>query len=94
MQSRKVHIPTASTSPCKVLKPPGDLWELLDAARMEIHVDYIPNNAFSLREFCDRYGVSDSTGRRQIQRLVRNGRVEVVGPFGPQNTKYYRMVVK
>lgn len=54
---------------------PSTLWEQMDELRESVVVAPVPENAFTYSDYAARYGVSFTTARTQIQRMVATGKL-------------------
>lgn len=71
------------------IRPPTNLWEALDA---QIGALTPPEDCVSVQQFAKRYNVNHRKASRIVARLVREGVLTLVGIYGPQGSKYYRLV--
>lgn len=73
-------------------EPPVDLWAKMDAAIADCGPKGgPPEGCFTLPEMMKRKGISRTTARNIINRLVAAGRIEAGGTCGIGNAKYYRV---
>jgi len=69
-------------------KPATDIWQRLDE---EYAKRKPPEDAFTVRDYADRYNITRYAAVGAIQRLENSGVVECIGMFGSRNEKYYRL---
>ena len=89
---RIVH--TSGSRSNEVLKPipPADLWAQLDSLRSADGIlnKIQPPNSFTLQDYMSRYGVSRASGRTHLNRMVKQGTVEIVGR-GSNNATFFAL---
>jgi hypothetical protein len=57
--------------------PPDDLWQQMDSLRVEIQ-PIIPSNAFTYRDYAERYHTGLSTAKVHIEKLLEQGKIACV----------------
>ena len=76
-QRRVVASPTVklSTETVKAIQKAKDLWRVFDKARQEygFKSDDVPDKAVTIYDFMERYGLSYTAARYQLDRMVSTG---------------------
>lgn len=82
-------------------QPPADLWQQLDAARRETpFAVVVPIEAFTIRQYADRYELTYDRAEHQLRDMERKGLVQSVmaqapTPSGARRTmRFYTLVKK
>ena len=70
----------------KVIKPPPDLWEALEAERAK---RIPPSDAFTVAEYSKRFGITYSAAVGEIKRLANAGVIKEVGVFGYRRARHF-----
>jgi hypothetical protein len=92
MPNRKAIVSSAAHASSKVLKPPQDLWELMDKARTATFGEEPPVGSFSIQEYANRFCIGHAMAKGQIAHMVKSGRLADCGMHGSKH--FYCMVVK
>jgi DNA-binding GntR family transcriptional regulator len=71
--------------------PPAHLWEILEAEHQK---NIAPADSFTIKQYCERFGLCRDEGRSSIDKLERNGLVEFVGNYGFRAQKHYCLKAK
>ena len=91
--NRKKDLPASGSKDNQALRPPSDLWKRLEEERVK-HVR--PPDTFTAREYLAMFremGIAThAQAVSQIERLEREGKVEMVGKFGENRERCYRLI--
>lgn len=86
MPNRKENLSIARNKNHKTLRPPPNLWEILDAQ----HKSAVPPpNSFTLIEYATRYNITQPQAAVQVERLIRSGTVVEMGRFGFRHARHF-----
>ena len=72
--------------------PPADLWENLDAARIEAVANQRPPDSFSTLEYETKYGLPHSTAKEQLRKLCAAGVLKRVETNQPRRLVFFQVV--
>jgi predicted HTH transcriptional regulator len=94
MPNSKRALPSARSRSNQTVKPvpPDDLWDRLRDDLSEFSEDFAirPPGAFTMREFTERFNLTDGAARRKLQKLQRAKRIERRGSTG-RNVYYVHL---
>ena len=87
MRNKQKDIPVAGAKDNAPVAP-DNLWELIDAD-YQSHVP--PPDTFTILDVVARYNISYMVATGMVERMMREGKVELIGKFGNRYTKHYRV---
>lgn len=90
MSNHKTHLSIAGTKDHPPIRPPANLWEILDSEYRNLQP---PGDCFTIADYSARYRITYSKATGALERLEREGVVKMAGRFGSKNTKYYRLAL-
>lgn len=64
-----------------------EFWAAVDSARAAVcpPLPPAPKNGFTVTRYAERYGVSEAKGRRDLERMARQGALDKIMAAGPTN---------
>ena len=90
MPNPKKNLSSASAQNHKTIKPPKNLWEMLQE---EFDKKQPPKDpfVFTRKRYAKELGVSRNVALRLIEELIIDGKAEAIGQFGRNGEWYYRL---
>jgi hypothetical protein len=90
LSRNQTNLSIAGSENDKVIKPPADLWERLDAEVSRIRPGP-PEGAFTFSTFAEKLNLTEKQARGTLIRLCQEGVCLEVGRFGPYAARYFIM---